>query len=501
MNDIHDAKTDWAQKARAIKPDVRPWIGGRRAETTAPGKFHSLNPATGVIVAELPACGQFEIDAAVSAARRAFERGDWSGLSPRDRAQRLHAFAEAIGRSGPELALLDSLEMGMPIGTAVADMESVVAQVHATAEAADKLIDAVIPNDSSALLLNVREPVGVVGAITPWNFPAYIGITKIVPALAVGNSVVLKPSEVASLSCLRLGEIAAEAGIPDGVINVVPGLGSGAGSALAQHLDVNLLTFTGSTATGKRLLELSGLSNMKRLVLECGGKSPHIVFADTADLDMVADAVVGSITFNAGQVCVAGSRLLVERPIHDALLEKIVERAQGILAGDPLDESTSFGPLASVDQFERVRRYFESGAAEGAGLALDGSAPKGGTGCYWLPTVFTGVRREMRIAREEIFGPILSTLVFDDESEAVAIANSTIYGLIATIWTQDLSRGLRMAKSIRAGSVTIAGRGGAGRMDATAGAFEPHGQSGFGIEGGLEGLRSFTRLKSITVSG
>ena len=499
MSDTPSIAKDWAAVARALRPDVRPWIGGRRVEPSGADGFRSLNPATGELVAELPACGPAEVDAAVRAARAAFERGDWSGLSPRERARRLAAFADAVERHADELALLDSLEMGMPIGMGAPDLRAAADLVRATAEATDKLIDGVIPNDPSTLLLNVREPVGVVGAITPWNFPAYIGITKIAPALAVGNSVVLKPSEVASLSCLRLGEIAAEAGIPAGVLNVVPGLGSGAGAALALHMDVDLLTFTGSTATGKRLLELSGRSNMKRLILECGGKSPQLVFADVEDLDAVAEAVVGSITFNSGQVCVAGSRLLVERSVHDAVLDRVVARAREIRAGDPLDESTTFGPLASREQLARVRSYFESGREEGGTLALDGSTGGPGPGCYWLPTVFTGVRPGMRVAQEEIFGPVLSTLAFDGEDEAVALANGTIYGLIATVWTRDLSRALRLARRIRAGSVSIAARPGAGRVDATAGAFEPHGQSGLGIEGGLEGMRAFTRLKSISL--
>jgi acyl-CoA reductase-like NAD-dependent aldehyde dehydrogenase len=499
MSTADIAPTNWADESRALRLDPRPWIGGRRVEAQARGTFASHNPATGAVVAELTACGAAEIDAAVRAARDVFNRGDWSELSPRDRAQKLHAFADAIAGHARELALLDTLEMGMPIANALADMQDVAGQVHATAEMADKLLDDVIPNDPSALVLNLREPRGVIGAITPWNFPAYIGITKIVPALAVGNSVVLKPSEIASLSCLRLGELAAEAGIPDGVVNVVPGLGGEAGAALALHMDVDLLTFTGSTTTGRRLLELSGQSNMKRLILECGGKSPQIVFADVADLDGLADAIVGGFTFNTGQVCVAGSRLLVHRSIHDAVVERVIERASVLQAGDPLDESTTLGPLASTAQLGRVKNCVDFGRQQGATLVLDGSRPDGQAGCYWLPTVFTGVQPAMRIAQEEIFGPVLSTMAFGSDDEAIAIANGTIYGLTATVWTGDLSRALRMARKISAGAVTVGARPGAGRVDATAGAFEPHGQSGFGIEGGLEGLRSFTKLKSVTL--
>ena len=490
--------TDWSAAATALRPDTRPWIDGRRVDVEPGRSFRSENPATGATVAELPGCGAAEIDAAVCAARAAFERGGWSQLSPRDRGRKLRAFADQVRAQARELALLDTVEMGMPIANALGDMQEAAGHVEAIAEMADKLLDEVIPNDPSAWVLNIREPHGVVGAITPWNFPAYIGISKVMPALAVGNSVVLKPSEIASLSCLRLGELAAAAGIPEGVFNIVPGLGGEAGAALALHQDVDVLTFTGSTATGRRLLEFSGQSNMKRLILECGGKSPQIVFPDVADLDRVAEAIVGGITFNTGQVCVAGSRLLVHRSIADALVARVVERARAVEPGDPLKESTTVGPLASRAQFERVRSYVDGGRAQRADLLLDGARPTTDGSCFWAPTVFSGVAPGMRIAQEEIFGPVLSVLIFDSEDEAVALANGTIYGLTATVWTSDLARALRMGRRISAGAVTVGADPTGGRVDATTGAFEPHRQSGLGVEGGLGGLRSFTRLKSVT---
>ena len=489
--------SDWEAQANTLRIDPLPWINGRRASAGVDGLFKSVNPATGGTVAEVPSCGAADIDSAVRAARMAFNRGVWAEQSPRQRARKLHDFADAIGRRAKQLALLDSLEMGMPISTAVTYVQHAVDDVHATAEAIDKLLDTVIPNDPSSLVLNIREPHGVVGAITPWNFPAVISISKVVPAIGVGNSIVLKPSEIASLSSLCLGEAAAEAGIPDGVVNIVPGLGAAAGSALALHMDVDFLTFTGSTGTGRRLLELAGRSNMKRLALECGGKSPQIVFADVENFDELAEAVVRSITFNTGQICVAGSRLLVHSSIHDEVVDRVVAKASAIRPGNPLDVATTFGPLASLEQFNRVRNYFESGQADGAAVKLDGSRASAAAGCYWLPTVFAGVGTEMRIAREEIFGPVLSTMKFETDEEAVAIANATIYGLVATVWTRDMSRALRLARKIRGGRVEVVSRPGSGKVDATAGAFEPSGQSGFGAEGGLEGLRTFTHLKTL----
>ncbi|MFN5651895.1 MAG: aldehyde dehydrogenase family protein [Actinomycetes bacterium] len=498
MSDPEPTPTDWSAAAAALRPDPRPWIDGRRVDVDPGGGFRSENPATGTTVAELPSCGAAEIDTAVRSARTAFEGGAWSQLSPRERGRNVRAFAEQVRVYARELALLDTLEMGMPIANALGDMQEIGGHVEATAEMADKLLDEVIPNDPSAWVLNIREPHGVVGAITPWNFPAYIGISKVMPALAVGNSVVLKPSEIASLSCLRLGELAAAAGIPDGVLNIVPGLGGDAGAALARHMDVDVLTFTGSTATGRRLLEYSGQSNMKRLILECGGKSPQIVFPDVADLDRVAEAIVGGITFNTGQVCVAGSRLLVHRSIADALVSRVVAKARAVEPGDPLQESTAFGPLASRGQFERVRSHVAAATEQGAAMLLDGTPASAGGACFWSPTVFADVTPGMRVAQEEIFGPVLSVMTFDSEDEAVSIANGTIYGLTATVWTADLGRALRLARRISAGAVTIGADPARGRVDATTGAFEPHRQSGLGVEGGLGGLRSFTRLKSVT---
>jgi acyl-CoA reductase-like NAD-dependent aldehyde dehydrogenase len=365
---------------------------------------------------------------------------------------------------------------------------------------ADKLLGASAPLSSGTLAFNIYEPRGVIGAITPWNFPVVNAVYKCGPALAAGNTIVLKPSELSPSSALKLAELALEAGLPEGVFNVVPGLGSTVGAALALHPGVDLLSFTGSTATGRKIMELSGRSNGKPLLLECGGKSPHVVFDDVVNLDAVADAVVQGVVWNQGQVCSAHTRLIAHKDIRDTLLTKIVSRASQYHPDDPLKNSTVFGPLASPAQRDRVKAYMERGIAEGAVAALIGSVQEAG-GCYISPTVFDRVNPKMSIVQEEIFGPVLCVQDFEAEEEAITLANGMAYGLAATAWTRDMGRGKRLAHSIRAGAVIIRTSAEEGPGSGIVLSFEPQKASGFGSELGLGGLQSYSTMKMINFVG
>jgi acyl-CoA reductase-like NAD-dependent aldehyde dehydrogenase len=393
--------------------------------------------------------------------------------------------------------------MGKPIQASLYDAGSIApALLRSWAGFADKLFGVSAPlSAGTALSFNTFEPCGVVGAITPWNFPVVNAIFKIGPALAAGNSVVLKPSELSPSSALRLAELSLEAGLPDGALNIVPGVGYTVGAALAQHRDVDLLSFTGSTKTGRRIMELAGASNGKRLLIECGGKSPQLVFDDVVDLDIVASAVVQNFLWNQGQVCSAHTRVIVQETVKERLLEKMILRAAQYTPGDPLDEATSFGPLASPIQRDRVKRYVEEGLQSGAHAVLRGSIQEAG-GCNVAPTIFDRVDSAMSIVQEEIFGPVLCVQTFGTEREAIELANSTAYGLEATVWTRDISRAGRLVHAIRAGTVSV--RTAAGDEGETSDyqlSYEPQRASGFGSEIGLRGLESYSTLKLVNIIG
>ena len=439
------------------KFDGRAVINGERVAARSGHTFHCISPVDGRVLTDVARCDEADIDAAVRAGRAAFEDRRWAGKPPAQRKRVLIKFAELIQAHADELALTETLDMGKPVKYARAvDVNSAANCIRWYGEAVDKVYDEIAPTPDTALALITREPVGVVGIIVPWNYPMIMAAWKIAPALAVGNSVVLKPSEKSPLTALRLAELALEAGIPPGVFNVVPGYGPEAGSPLALHMDVDCIAFTGSTRVGKQIHVMAGQSNLKRAWTELGGKSPNIVFADCPDLDRAVEAAVGSIFFNQGESCNAPSRLFVEASIKEAFLEKALAKVPAYQPANPLDKNTVMGALVDHTQLNTVMRYIESGVAEGAKLLAGGEAvePVAG-GCYVQPTIFDGVNNTMTIAREEIFGPVLSVLSFTDAADVVRQANQSVYGLQAAVWTRDINKAHGVARALRAGTVHV----------------------------------------------
>jgi len=488
---------DWTRLASTIEPRTRAWIDGRFVDAVDGATFASVNPATGAVVADVTRGRAPEIDAAVSAARRSFESGIWSRATPGERKRVLLALAEAIRAAADELALLDSLDGGKRIAdTSTIDVPGSAAILQWYAEAIDKVYGEVAPTGGTDLAIVTREPVGVVGAVVPWNYPLETAIWKIAPALAAGNSVVLKPAEDTPLSALRLAEIAAAAGLPDGVLNVVPGFGHEAGQALGLHDDVDVIAFTGSTEIGKKFLEYASRSNGKAVWLECGGKSANIVFADATDLDVVADFAVAGIFTCSGQVCSANSRLLVERSIVAELTERIAARARALTVGDPLDPRTGMGPLVSATHLRRVRGYVDA-ARPTARLVAGGEVVESAGGFFLEPTVFTDVATDSALWREEIFGPVLAIAPFDDEDEAVRQANDSEYGLAASVFTDSIHRALRVSRALRVGTVSV---NTVDALDVTT----PFGGvkgSGFGRDLSLHAFDNYTALKTTWFAG
>ncbi|WP_426175106.1 aldehyde dehydrogenase [Massilia sp. TWR1-2-2] len=451
------ANTDWHQRAAALDIDGRAFINGQRVGAVSEQTFDKHSPIDGRLLTKVARGDAADIDAAVVAARAAFDDRRWAGKSPAQRKRTLIKFADLVLKNTAELALLETLDMGKPIKYSQSvDVPSCANCIRWYGEAIDKIYDEIAPTADNSLALITREPVGVVGAIVPWNYPLIMTAWKIAPALAAGNSVVLKPSEKSPLSALKLAEIALEAGIPAGVFNVVPGYGHEAGAALALHMDVDCIAFTGSTPVGKKIMQMAGQSNLKRAWTELGGKSANIVCADCPDLDAAVKAAIGSIYFNQGESCNAPSRLFVEESIKEAFLEKAMAMMPRFQPGDPLDEATVMGAIVDATQMKTVMGYIEAGKAAGAKLLSGGEAARGDTGGFYItPTLFDQVDSGMSIAREEIFGPVLSVLGFTDINEAIRQANSTPYGLQAAVWTRDMTKAIQTARSLRAGTVHV----------------------------------------------
>lgn len=486
---------DWQLKATSLSFETRAFINGEFVAAADGSTLSSINPATGHVLAEVASCADQDAELATQAARATFESGVWSRCHPSQRKRVLLRLAELVETHRDELALLDTLDMGKPISSSLGDLAGTVACLRYQAECIDKLYGEVAPTGDRALGLVLREPMGVIAAIVPWNFPLMMTSWKIAPALAAGNSVILKPSEKSPLSALRLAHLAKEAGIPDGVFQVLPGYGHTVGKALALSMQVDGLAFTGSTGVGKQLMQYAGQSNLKRVFLECGGKSPNIVFADCQHLDAVAQSAAEAIFHNQGEVCIAGSRLLVENSIRKDFVARVVKAAEHMQPGDPLDPASFMGAMVDEAQYQRVLEYIRQGESEGATLKLGGE-PSGSNGYFLPPTVFDDVTPDMCIGREEIFGPVLSVFGFDSEEQAIALANDSDYGLAAGVWSQDIDRIMRVSRRLQSGQVYVNNWAG---IDQTV----PFGgvkQSGNGRDKSLHAQEKYCEVKTVWMS-
>lgn len=488
------SQSEWQALADNLTLEGRAYLNGAYQWAVDGGTFASISPIDGRELAAIASCDQSDADQAVVAARNAFEAGIWSQLAPTKRKAVLLRFADLIEAHGDELALLETLDMGKPISHArTVDVPATARAIRWTAEAIDKVYGELAPTPHNQIGMVSREPMGVVAAIVPWNFPMIMAAWKLAPALATGNSVILKPSEKSPLSAIRLAALAEEAGVPAGVFNVLPGYGHTVGKALALHMDVDCLVFTGSTNVAKQLMIYAGQSNMKRVWLEAGGKSPNIVFADAPDLKKAAAEAASAIAFNQGEVCTAGSRLLVENSIRSEFVGLIREALKTWRPGHPLDPATTCGAIVDQGQLDRIIDYIGIGQSEGARLVEGGQRILENTGGLFVqPTVFDGVNNRMRIASEEIFGPVLSVIGFDTAEEAIRIANDSIYGLAAAVWTSNINTAHKVAKALRAGSVWINHYDG-GDMTAPFGGFK---QSGNGRDKSVHAFDKYTELKA-----
>lgn len=485
-------------QAKALDFRNKAFINGAYVDAASGKTFDCISPRDGSVLTKVAECDVEDVNRAVASARAVFEKGSWSEAAPAKRKAIMLHFADLLEKNAAELALLESLDMGKPITLAARDDIPLSYKcIRWYAEAIDKIYDEISPAGPNEIGMITREPLGVVAAVVPWNFPLMMAVWKLGPALAMGNSIILKPAEQSPLTALRVAEIAVEAGIPEGVLNVVPGFGPTAGKALGLHEDVDCVTFTGSGEVGKLFLQYSGQSNMKRVWLECGGKSPNIVLADCPDMDAAAAAAASGIFYNQGEVCTAGSRLIVEESIKDELIEKVIAAGAKMQPGDPLDPQSQMGAIVDESQMNRVLGYIEKGSSEGGVLRTGGNRVRTESGGYYVePTVFDGIKNDMTIAKEEIFGPVLSVISVKDWKEAVQTANDTPYGLAAAVWTRDINKAHMTAKKLRSGLVWVnCWDGGSITMP-----FGGYKQSGTGRDRSLHALDKYCEVKSTWIA-
>jgi acyl-CoA reductase-like NAD-dependent aldehyde dehydrogenase len=485
--------TDWQAAAANIQIDGHAFINGRSVDALSGETRPCVNPSTGIKLVDVASCGAEDADLAVRHARAAFDSGVWSDMAPADRKRVLVRWAELIEEHADEIALLECLDVGKPIAdTTGVDVPSAVRTIRWSGEAIDKVYDEISPTGSDSLALVQRLPLGVVTAIVPWNFPLSTTAWKLAPSLATGNSVILKPASNTPLTAIRIAALATEAGLPEGILQVLPGPGGSLGQHLATHMDIDGITFTGSTPVGKQLMAYSGQSNLKRTFLELGGKSPNIVFAD-ANLEKAAGMAAAAVFYNGGQTCTAGTRLIVEASINDRFMEMVVDSARRWMPGNPLDPGTRMGPMIDKGQFETVAGYVDVGRDEGAELLFGGGQVLHESGGYYHePTIFAGVSNDMRIAQEEIFGPVLSVLTFSSAEQAVEIANDSIYGLAGAVWSNNINTAHKVAAAVRVGTMGINNYFG-GDITVPFGGFK---QSGNGRDKSMHAFNDYTELKT-----